>query len=405
MPVGGWDGLDETEIKALATELMRVASRIAAHQAAATRVLDESGLAKRSGASSTGALLAGEFGGDRAAGDRMVRTGQLMSRADTVQQALADGTVTERQAKTIATAVDTLGDDVSPQVRTQCQERLIADSQNLTAKDLQRRAQRVTDVFKESKAEVDADENTRLVERERRAWQRASFRIWDNGDGTHSGDFTIPEAQADQLRSTVEAMAAPRREHLQDQPLPVEGTGSDRMGRGFAQVCDKLTPETVMKGGPTLVVTVDEATLREHVDAPATLETGTRISAGEARRLACDTGIMPAVMGGKPVTLDLGRQLRRFNRNQRIAMGLRDRGCAFPGCDRPPQWCEAHHWRTAWADGGTTDLDDGVLLCGHHHRIVHHQGWSLRRADDGIMEFRPPGKSDWRRNHRWRAAA
>ena len=72
----------------------------------------------------------------------------------------------------------------------------------------------------------------------------------------------------------------------------------------------------------------------------------------------------------------------------RRAMVTRDRGCAFPGCDRPPAWCDGHHIQH-WADGGPTALANLVLLCGHHHRTIHHHGWQAR-IDQGLPEFIPP---------------
>ncbi len=398
MPIGGWDGLDDELVKDLATRLMRVESRVKVHQAAATRVLDESGLARRSGASSTGALLAKEFGGDRAAGDRSVRTGRALQGAHRVEQAMADGEITERQARTIADATRDL--DVSSEVKDQCEAQLIADSKTLTAKDLQRRADRVTDVFREP-ADVDADENERLEERENRAWNDASFRMWDNRNGTHSGDFTVPEGQADALRATLEAVSAPRREHLHEHPVPDHAASPNRLGRAFAEMIGRLDASTIMNGGPTVVVRLDLDTLLGGL-AAATLSSGTRISAGEARLMACRSGLIPAVLGGRSLPLDLGREKRLFTPAQKLGLGERDRGCAFPGCDRPPEWCEAHHWRQPWAGGGTTNLSDGVLLCAHHHRTVHHQRWHLRQADDGIIEFRAPGTTGWQRNQRYR---
>jgi hypothetical protein len=69
-------------------------------------------------------------------------------------------------------------------------------------------------------------------------------------------------------------------------------------------------------------------------------------------------------------------------------------GCAAPGCDRPPSWCEAHHI-VFWArDGGKTDLDDGILLCRHHHLLFHNNGWEIRRDDLRRYWLVPPGDVD-----------
>jgi len=399
MSVHGWDGLDDTVLKDVAERLMRVEARVRAHSAAVTRVIDESGLAQRSGASSTGALLAGSFGGDRAAGDRLARTGKLLAEVGRVEQALADGVVSERQAKAIAGAISSLPDDVSEAQRTRCQDVLIQDAQKLTAKDLERRAQRVTDVFKPP-AEADADENANLEQRERRAWAKSSFEMWDNRDGTHSGKFTLPEAQADMLRTAVDAISAPRRNHLHERP-----DGTDRLGRAFAELVSHLPTDGLPDGGAsgaTLVVRFDYDTLVKGIK-PATLSTGTRLSAGEARLMACRLGVIPEVFGGKSVPLDQGRAKRLFTPAQKLAITARDRGCSAPWCDKPPEWTEVHHYRRPWAQGGSTDLDDGTLVCSSDHRRLHEEGWQLRLHDD-VIEWRHRDRQpEWRSNPRWRA--
>jgi hypothetical protein len=149
------------------------------------------------------------------------------------------------------------------------------------------------------------------------------------------------------------------------------------------------------------VVTVSLEALRDGRGS-ATLDDGTPISATAARRLACDAHLVPAVLGGRAEVLDVGRARRLFTGHLRRALVLRDRGCAFPGCDRPASWCEAHHIRP-WAAGGETSLGNGVLLCGHHHRLVELGDWQVVLAADGVPEFRPPPWIDPeqkpRRNH------
>jgi hypothetical protein len=85
---------------------------------------------------------------------------------------------------------------------------------------------------------------------------------------------------------------------------------------------------------------------------------------------------------------------RLYNRNQRVALAVRDKGCVWAGCDRPPAFCEAHHL-IAWSEGGETSLDNGVLLCFFHHHLTHEStGWQLHRAADGIVEVIPPARVD-----------
>lgn len=121
----------------------------------------------------------------------------------------------------------------------------------------------------------------------------------------------------------------------------------------------------------------------------ASTDTGEVFSAGTARRLACQAGILPLVLGGQRQPLDLGRQTRLFTEAQRAIVGTRYHTCAAEGCDRPVAWSELHHLR-AWADGGTTDLTNAIPLCGTHHRRIHHpnQHHTIIRRPDGTIAIR-----------------
>lgn len=124
------------------------------------------------------------------------------------------------------------------------------------------------------------------------------------------------------------------------------------------------------------------------VSGGATLERVGAVDAASARRIACDCKVIPVVLGSNSEVLDLGRASHTVNQALRRALVLRDRGCAFPDCDRPHQWCHAHHIEH-WADGGLTRPDNLLLLCGQHHRLVHHSPWECF-IRDGIPWFRPP---------------
>ena len=124
----------------------------------------------------------------------------------------------------------------------------------------------------------------------------------------------------------------------------------------------------------------------------AVTETGVPISAGWARKLACDATIIPLVLGENSEPLDIGRATRLIPPALKRALIARDKGCAFPGCRRPPRWCDAHHINH-WADGGPTSLDNLVLLCGYHHDLLHHSDWTVAIID-GRPAFTPPAWLD-----------
>lgn len=107
------------------------------------------------------------------------------------------------------------------------------------------------------------------------------------------------------------------------------------------------------------------------------------------RRLACDAAVGRVVMGSASEILNLGRRTRLVSNAQRRALAARDGGCSIDGCDRPPEWCDAHHI-LHWAEGGATDLDNLVLLCRHHHTHVHEQRGRLVRGPGGRRVVEPP---------------
>lgn len=118
------------------------------------------------------------------------------------------------------------------------------------------------------------------------------------------------------------------------------------------------------------------------------------ISAAQARQMACDAKIIPAVLGGHGEVLDLGRAVRTATPAQRRALALRDGGCIYDGCTRPVRWTQVHHIRHWTADEGPSDLDNLCLLCAYHHRLIHNSEWEIRMADDGHPECIPPSYLD-----------
>jgi len=112
---------------------------------------------------------------------------------------------------------------------------------------------------------------------------------------------------------------------------------------------------------------------RVHDRLPANLSWVGPISGAEARMLACDCAVIPAVLNGAGAVLDIGRKSRIWPAAVRRAIELRDGTCRHVNCDVPSQHCDIRH-RRHWADGGSTSYDNGVLACRHHHTQVHKYG-------------------------------
>ena len=122
------------------------------------------------------------------------------------------------------------------------------------------------------------------------------------------------------------------------------------------------------------------------------------VTASTVRKIACDADIIPVLLGAEGRILDIGRASRVFPPHIRKALTARDQGCAFPGCTIPATWCEAHHI-TYWSHGGTTGTENGVLLCSHHHHVIHKEHWTIQ-VRTGIPWFIPPPHLDPRQKPR-----
>ena len=113
------------------------------------------------------------------------------------------------------------------------------------------------------------------------------------------------------------------------------------------------------------------------------------VSSTTMERLACDSGIARILLDSESAIIDVGRSKRAVSEPARRALTARDGHCRWPGCDRPASWSAAHHV-VHWVHGGTTDLDNLILLCHRHHWMVHEGNWQIVRGDDGHMLTIPP---------------
>ena len=120
----------------------------------------------------------------------------------------------------------------------------------------------------------------------------------------------------------------------------------------------------------------------------AELGHGQTVSAKALLTMACDAQVVPVVFNDAGGILAYGTTRRLASSGQRLALAARDRGCSFPGCDRPPAWCEVHHV-VEWSSGGPTDLDNLCLACVHHHHAFAKAGWQVD-VHDGVPWWTPP---------------
>jgi hypothetical protein len=299
--------------------------------------------------------------------------------------AVTDGSVNLAQASVIVHALEDLPEkEVGAEAVAKAEEALIGYAEQYAPRHLRRLGRRILEVAAPDLC--DEAEGRALEREERRAASVTSLSLRRLGDGTTRISGRLAEEVADRLRTYLDAYTSPRHRGIgEGDPVPPRR----RLGQAFGAFLESVDPDRMpLHGGDatTVLVTIDLETLRSRL-AGVGMVGEEPISAGQARRLACTASIIPVVLGGASVPLDLGRAYRLFSSYQRKAMAVRDRRCRAEGCTVPAAWCEAHHATNPWIRGGRTDLADGVLLCSWHHHRAHDPRYDARRLGDGDYRF------------------
>lgn len=230
----------------------------------------------------------------------------------------------------------------------------------------------------------------------------------DIGGGLHEYRLRLGPEQRAVVEAAIGALSAPRPctghpdrgDHTRGPECRDPRTLEQRRGDALVEVCRRATaatPATTAAGTKvTVFVTIRWDDLRDGT-GPGTvfagLDDGTLLGPQTVRKMACDAGIIPVVLGSRGEILDLGHTVRLFTPGQVKALWLRDRHCTFDGCTIPATWCHAHHIRH-WADAGPTDLANAALLCARHHTIVHRDRLTAQVTPDGIRWDTVPGSYD-----------
>ena len=372
-------------------ELARAEARLVELRLRVLAAADRNRIGDKDGSTSTAAWLSRHTREDRSRCHKDLRTALSLDEPvfSPTREALAAGALTVDQARVIISAVEDLpSEEVTEDDRVRAQRHLIGLAAEHDAKALRVFGRRLFEVI--APEETDKREGEALEREEQEAREHSRFSMRDNGDGTCSGRFKLPAAQAQMLTKAIQAFAAPRRT---DPSAWVDAEGRKvpyrvLLGQAFAELVEHLPVDKLPRAGGTaasVVVTMDIDKLRAAVGS-GSLDTGGRISPAQVRRLACNSGIIPAVLGSGSVPLDLGRTVRLHTSHQRTAMAVRDGGCTAEGCDRPPAWCEAHH-EEPWSEGGSTSVERGRLLCPRHHHLAHDSRYDTRRLPDGRVRF------------------
>ena len=268
--------------------------------------------------------------------------------------------------------------------------------------------------YKAARLERDLIDSAGVKARQQELYERGGFRIYAKANGMYGFAGEADPESAAVLSAALDPLTNPRRggprfvdpaEQARAQAILDDPRSTDRITLdGLVELVKagvsniQEDPAHVITRGkmfgrmrPTVTIVVREETLTAGTGF-GILETDQSALSPEAVAAAVcsgDTTQVTISKDGSP--LDLGRTRRHYDQRQRVALAVRDGGCLWPGCTRPPGFTEAHHTKQWKRDHGKTNLDDGVLLCRFHHMQLHNNHWEIRRREIRRQEIRRQG--------------
>jgi len=391
-----------------------------------TTDLGSAGLAQQEGFRTPQAMVESMTGTTKGTAVSIVEVGRMLAETDAAEtlqrehpelpappvpwhapiaHAVTDGRVSIAQADAIRAGLGVPTDTVTPRALGDAARELLADAATLTAGQLHRRARQLRD---------DLDD-TEVANRERMQLEQQHLKAWKRPDGMVEGRFLYAPEPGAFLLSVLDELTHPRRggprfvkeedrariDAIARDPRTTERIAAD----GFLDLlrigADADPGRVFGTQRPAVRVIVTKETLDNHQHRSEgqnrghgiIQDTGEAVSIGAIHREICTTGTIAVVLDDDGQCVNVGREQRLFTTRQRVGLAVRDGGCVWPGCDRPPSWCEAHHINQWKRDHGNTDIADGVLLCKHHHLLLHNNGWDITRTG-GAYTLVPPRSVD-----------
>ncbi len=335
-------------------------------------------------------------------------------------QAITGGTLSIDSADALRRGLGTPTETISGQQLSDLAERLLREKSDLSADRL----------YKAARVERELLDLDGIQARQQELYDRAGLKLFPQPDGMWRLTGQVDPESAAILTTALDPFTSPRRggprfthpgdiaraQAIIDDPRTTERLTLDGLLElvklGAAVDPHKMQPKlrTLVK-----IVTIVDTVSSETVDArdgsarAADTAGSTGASAGQrvggfgviesngevvssetVRRILCDGDTVELTLDRNGRPLDLGRTSRLYDRRQREALAVRDGGCLWPDCDRPPAFTEAHHTRHWKRDRGRTDIDDGVLLCRFHHLQLHNNNWDIRRHGTEYWLTPPP---------------
>ncbi|GGO71403.1 HNH endonuclease signature motif containing protein [Nocardioides deserti] len=386
--------MSDDEVSATLVEATRLRAQVEALELRLAAEADRRAVGDRTGATDTASWWGHETRQDRPAAMRRMRLAESLDRHASTSAALAEGAISIDHARVITECVDRLPDGLpDPTIPERAEKHLLTEALGCDPKTLAILAKHVLTVVA---PEIGEERDARALEQEEReARAKAWLTMAPDGRGSYRGKFSIPTLHGEMLKKMLLAFAAPKhqatkkdadqtgeREQVERRPSP------ERLGDAFCELLERLPADKLpMLGGlnASIIVLIDYTNLKSDVGR-AVLDSGQPISASMARRMACEAGLLPAVLGARSELLDLGRTARLFSGAQRRGLAITQKTCTTAGCDWPAHLCHAHHDDT-WLSGGRTDLEKGRLLCPRHHARIHDPRFETTIHPDNQVTF------------------
>ena len=380
-------------------QLEILARKVFAAQIHHAGVIDQLGLAKERSCSSTQALLREAFtishadaaGRVKAAAQilpRQLMTGeQALPLLPELAQAVDSGCVGPEHVKIIVETMAKIRRNAPLAGRDLCEATLVDTAMDNNPKYLENAAQRI---LEKTIPDEDVDDTTPASKMELHFGNRSPR------TGLTPIKGQLDDHGVEVIKKAIDALSAPRPDGSRDEagdavqdPRPA----ANRRAHGLIEVLGRYLDAGLgpIQGGerPHVTITMNWDALTGLI-SNASFDSGAMISPSQARRLLCDAQVIPMILGSKSEVLDVGRASRTFPAHIRRAITARDKGCCWPGCDRPPDWSDGHHIDYWYRDFGATSYENGCLLCPFHHAEIHKNEWVIRMAADGTPEFIPP---------------
>ncbi|TFC96628.1 MULTISPECIES: DUF222 domain-containing protein [Cryobacterium] len=375
--------------------------------------LGHSGLAAQQGFLSPEALIQNSTGSTKNEAYRLVAVGTMMADAEVAEKlvesalespgadsdlvaefvakvpwltpiarAVTAGTLSVDAAESIRAGLGQIDAAVTAEKLGAALESILTEVASLNADEVFKRAWRLRDQLDEAG----------IAAREKKAHDDRFLRVYRLGNGKVRLNGLFAPEDGEFVLSTFDSITAPRRggvrfvekdktawaKRPQDDPRSTDQIAADALVQ-LLKIAGEADQGTVSGGRrPAVRVIVNEKSMK--ADAPVPTGPAAHwqiegnpvpISQETINRLLCDAGTRGMQFNDTGQIINVGREERFFTEAQRAAMGVRDGGCRWVDCDRPPAWAEAHHINEWLTDNGYTDLADGVLLCHPHHLHLH----------------------------------